>query len=412
MRAYLDHAATTPLLGRARDAMVAAMPTGNASSLHAEGRAARRRVEESRELIAASLRVTPGEVVLTSGGTEADNLAVKGLWWARTAADPRRRRVLASRVEHHAVLEAVDWLGHQEGADVVWLDVDGAGRVDPAQLAAELGAGSGAGDVALVAVMWANNEVGTVQPIPEIAGICAETGVPLHVDAVQALGSIEVDASLPSTTAVSAHKLGGPPGVGALIVRRGVEVVALSHGGGQERGMRSGTLNVPAAAGFAAAVDHVVAELPSRSARLAGLRDALVAGVLALAPDAVLNGAVGWPGERLPGNAHVSFPGCPGDALLMLLDAAGVAVSTGSACSAGVPEPSHVLLAMGVDPELARSSLRFSVGSTSSADDVEALLSALPGALERARRAGLVRASTRAGSGVGTRVAAGARVGA
>ena len=273
MGTYLDHAATTPLLDCARDAMIGALAdTGNASSLHAAGRAARRRVvEESREAIAAALCVTPSEVIFTAGGTEADNLAIKGLWWSRTAEDPARRRVLASRIEHHAVLDPVHWLGEHEDAEVVWLDVDAEGRVDVDQIRAELAAHPGR--TALVAVMWANNEVGTVQPIPEIAALCAEAGVPLHVDAVQAVGSIPVDATLPDTMAVSAHKLGGPLGVGALIARRGIELTPLTHGGGQERQVRSGTLDVPAIVGFAAAVEHVLGDVVERSARTSALRD-------------------------------------------------------------------------------------------------------------------------------------------
>jgi cysteine desulfurase len=234
-----------------------------------------------------------------------------------------------------------------------------------------------------------------VQPIEAIAAACAQADVPLHVDAVQALGSIPVSAGLPSTLAVSAHKLGGPMGVGALIARRTAPLAALTHGGGQERQVRSGTADVPAIAGFAAALGHVLADLPQRSERLAGLRDELLAGITALAPDAIVNGAIGPPGARLPGNAHVSFPGCEGDALLMLLDAAGVDVSTGSACTAGVPEPSHVLLAMGIDPILARSSLRMTLGHSSTAQDVAALLAALPEVLDRARRAGQVRVNPR-----------------
>ena len=391
MRTYLDHAATTPLLDVARAAMLDALgATGNPSSLHAAGRAARRRAEESREAIAGALGVAPSEVLFTSGGTEADNLAVKGLWWARTAADPGRRRVLASRVEHHAVLDPVHWLGTHEGAEVVWLDVDRLGRVDPDQL--EHALRRDPGGVALVTVMWANNEVGTVQPIGEIAELAQRYGVPLHVDAVQAVGSIPVDATIPDSLAISAHKLGGPMGVGALVARRGLELVPLTHGGGQERQVRSGTVDVPAVAGFAAAVEHVLADLPQRAARLAALRDRLVAGVRRVAADAQLNGALGGD-QRLPGNAHFSFPGCEGDALLMVLDAAGIEVSTGSACSAGVPEPSHVLLAMGLDPELARSSLRMTLGHTSTSRDVEALVAALPAALDRARRAGQVRVS-------------------
>jgi cysteine desulfurase len=392
MRSYLDHAATTPLLDCAREAMIGALShTGNASSLHAAGRAARRRVEESRETIAGALGVTPSEVIFTAGGTEADNLAIKGLWWARSAEDPARCRVLASRIEHHAVLDPVHWLGEHEGAEVVWIDVDAEGRVDVDQIRAELDAYPA--QTALVAVMWANNEVGTVQPIGQIAAACAEAGVPLHVDGVQAVGSIPLDATLPDSLAISAHKLGGPLGVGALVARRGLELTPLTHGGGQERQVRSGTLDVPALVGFAAAVDHVLGDVAGRSARTAALRDDLFARVLDLAPNAIVNGALGGMDARLPGNAHMSFPGCESDALLMLLDAAGVEVSMGSACSAGVPEPSHVLLAMGIDPVRARSSLRFSLGHTSTRAEVDALVAALPSALARAGRAGQVRIS-------------------
>ena len=392
MATYLDHAATTPLLDCAREAMIGALSaTGNASSLHTAGRSARRRVEESRETIAGALGVTPSEVIFTAGGTEADNLAVKGLWWSRFGEDPARRRVLASGIEHHAVLDPVHWLGEHEGAEVVWLDVDAEGRVDVDQIRAELAAFPG--QTALMAVMWANNEVGTVQPIAQIAAACAEAGVPLHVDAVQAVGSIPVDATLPDSMAISAHKLGGPLGVGALVARRGLGLTPLTHGGGQERQVRSGTLDVPALVGFAAAVELVLGEGAQRSARIAALRDELFARVLSLAPDAIVNGAVGGLDARLPGNAHLSFPGCESDALLMLLDAAGVEVSMGSACSAGVPEPSHVLLAMGIDPVRARSSLRFSLGHTSTGADVDALVAALPAALARAGRAGQVRIS-------------------
>ncbi len=397
MRTYLDHAATTSLRPAARAALLAQLDqVGNAASLHTAGRAARRVVEEAREQIARAVGVRPIEVVFTSGGTEADNLAVKGLWWQRSSADQRRRRVLCSAIEHHAVLDPAHWLGERAGAEVVWLPVDSAGRVDVERLAAEIARDPAA--VALVSVMWANNEVGTVQPIAEISGLCREHDIALHVDAVQALGSVPVAAGLADTIAISGHKLGGPHGVGALLVGRDVTLTPLTHGGGQERRIRSGTLDVPAIAGFAAAVAEAVAELETHGERVAGLRDELVSAVRRVAPDAVLNGGSSGPG-RLPGNAHFSFPGCEGDALLMLLDGAGIDVSTGSACSAGVPEPSHVLLAMGVAPALARSSLRFSLGRTSTTDDVAALTAALPGALDRARRAGQVRVGMLASAG-------------
>jgi cysteine desulfurase len=380
--AYLDHAATTPMLPEAVEAVAAALrDTGNPSSLHAAGRRARRLVEESRERVAAAVGATPYEVVFTGGGTEADNLAVKGIYWARRAADPRRRRVLASAVEHHAVVDSVEWLARHEGAEVTWLPVDALGRVHPDSLRAAIGP-----DVALVSVMWANNEVGTVQPVSELAAVAAEHGVPFHTDAVQAVGTLPVDAAAAGVDALTltGHKLGGPVGAGALVLGRDVECAPLLHGGGQEREVRSGTLNTAAIAGLAVATEVAVAARPETSARVAALRDDLVGGVLAAVPDAVLSGD---PVDRLPGNAHIAFPGCEGDSLLMLLDARGVECSTGSACSAGVAQPSHVLVAMGLDPGLTRGSLRFSLGHSSTRSDVAALLDALPGAVERSRRA-------------------------
>ncbi|MER6814936.1 cysteine desulfurase family protein [Spirillospora sp. NPDC000708] len=388
---YLDHAATTPMLPEAIEAMTAELrELGNPSSLHAAGRRARRVVEESREIIAEAFDARPSEVVFTSGGTEADNLAVKGLYWARRAADPARVRVLAGAVEHHAVLDAVAWLGDHEGATVEWVPVDGLGRVLPEALGEALGSGD---DVALATVMWANNEVGTVQPVPELAAVAREHGVPLHTDAVQAAGHLPVRfaASGAQALTITGHKLGGPVGVGALLLAKPKEPlfldpVPLLHGGGQERDVRSGTLDTPAIAGFAAAVQASAARRDAEARRLADLRDRLIEAVRAAVPDAILNGD---PADRLPGNAHFSFPGCEGDALLMLLDARGIACSTGSACSAGVSQPSHVLMAMGTGPERARGSLRFTLGHTSTEADVKALADAIGPAVERARRAGL-----------------------
>ena len=376
-RAYLDHAASTALLPEAGEAWhAAASLLGNPSSLHASGRAARRIVEEARESIADDLCVRPSEVIFTSGGTEADNLAVKGLAWAR----PDASRILCSSVEHHAVLDPVVWLGEQ-GRVIDWLPVDGLGRVDPEVLRERLG-----GDVALCTVMWANNEVGTVQPIAEIAARCGEAGIAFHTDAVQAIGQLPVDGSLPGLTslAVSGHKIGAPVGTGALILRRDARVVPVMHGGGQEREVRSGTLDAAGIAALGVALHHAVSTQADHAARMIGLRQELIEGILRLAPDAIVNGD---PVERLPGNVHVAFPGCEGDTLLMLLDASGVECSTGSACTAGVPEPSHVLEAMGVDPALARGSLRFSLGWPSTPGDVDRVLAALPAALERATRA-------------------------
>ncbi len=394
---YLDHAATTPMLDAAVAAMCEALArTGNASSLHTAGRRARREVEESRERIAAAVGARPSEVVLTTGGTESDNLAVKGLYWARRAADERRRRVLVSAIEHHAVLDSARWLAEHEGARVDLLPVDRVGRVRPDVLRAALA--EDPGSVALVSVMWANNEVGTVNPVRELAAVAHEHGVPLHTDAVQAVGILPVDfaASGVDALTLTGHKLGGPIGAGALLLGREVVLTPLLHGGGQERDVRSGTLDTPGVVGLATAVELAVREAPRRALEIAGLRDDLVGKVLASVPDATLNGDQGTDvidggPSRLPGNAHLSFPGCEGDSLLMLLDAQGIECSTGSACTAGVAQPSHVLLAMGADEATARGSLRFSLGHTTTAADVERVTAVIGGVVERARRAGQAR---------------------
>jgi cysteine desulfurase len=386
---YLDHAATTPMLPEALDAYVAtARELGNASSLHAPGRNARRMVEESRERVAAALGARPSEVIFTSGGTESDNLAVKGIFWAYRTTSAARDRVVASSIEHHAVLDVVDWIERHEGAAVTRLPVDAAGRIAPSALAEAL-AGD---DVAVATVMWGNNEVGTVQPIADLARMAAEAGVPFHTDAIQAVGQVPVDfaASGASALSVSGHKLGGPIGAGALLLSRDVACTPLLHGGGQERDVRSGTLDVPGVVAFATAVEAAVKAQREYADWVGRLRDELVERVIEVVPDAILNGDAT---ERLPANAHFSFPGCEGDALLLLLDAQGIACSTGSACSAGVAQPSHVLLAMGADDDRARSSLRFTLGRTSTGSDVDELIAALPGAVERARRAGAVKAA-------------------
>ncbi|HEX5253063.1 MAG TPA: cysteine desulfurase family protein [Mycobacterium sp.] len=387
---YLDHAATTPMYPAAVEAMTAVLGTvGNASSLHTSGRAARRRIEESRELIADRLGARPSEVIFTAGGTESDNLAVKGIYWARSDAEPRRRRIVTSEVEHHAVLDSVNWLVEHEGAEVTWLPTAADGSVSAAALREVLARHD---DVALVSVMWANNEVGTVMPAAELAAVAAEFGVPMHSDAVQAVGQLPVDfaASGLSAMSVTAHKFGGPPAVGALLLRRDVACVPLAHGGGQERDIRSGTADVAGAVGMAAAARISVDGLEVNSARLRALRDRLVDGVLGGIEDVSLNGA--RDPLRVAGNAHFTFRGCEGDALLMLLDANGIECSTGSACTAGVAQPSHVLIAMGADATSARGSLRLSLGHTSVDADIDTVLRVLPGAVDRARRAALAAA--------------------
>jgi cysteine desulfurase len=380
MTVYLDHAATTPMLPEAVAALTAQLSfTGNPSSLHASGRQARRIVEESRERIAAAINCRPGEVVFTSGGTEADNLALKGLYWSRG-----RRRILASAIEHHAVLDPLHWLAQDEGAEVTLLPVDRLGRLDLDALRAAVA--EDPEDIGLISVMWANNEVGTLQPLDEVVAIATQHGIPVHTDAVQAVGSVPVDFAGSGVDALTltGHKVGGPYGVGALVVRRELELTPLIHGGGQERDVRSGTIDTPAIAGLASAVEISVKHQAEHAAKVGALRDDLEARIRAVAPDATFGGD---PEHRLPGHAHVQFPGCEGDSLLMLLDAQGIECSTGSACNAGVPQASHVLLAMGCTEDESRSSLRFTLGHTSTSSDVDALLAALPPAIERARAA-------------------------
>lgn len=403
---YFDHAATTPMSASALAAMTQELSrTGNPSSLHGAGRRAHRVVEESRELLATAVGAHSSEVIFTSGGTESDNLAIKGLYWARTSEAPGRRRILCSTIEHHAVLDTVEWLAAHEGAEITWIDVDASGRIQLDQFAAEISRDPSS--IALATLMWANNEVGTVQPVAEAVALAAPHGIPVHSDAVQAFTAVPVsfaDSGL-ATLAISAHKIGGPVGIGALLVRRDIVLTAVQHGGGHERALRSGTLNTAAAAAFAAAAHDGVAHLAVEAERLAGLRDLLVSGVRAAVPDALLSGPddTAHAGQRLPGNAHFTFPGCEGDSLLFVLDMLGVQSSTGSACTAGVPRPSHVLLAMGYSEEAARGAQRFTIGHTTTAQDVETLVAALPEAHARAKQAGMAARQSRiqtAGTGL------------
>nr|WP_277626719.1 cysteine desulfurase family protein [Arsenicicoccus piscis] len=389
----MDHAATTSVFPQVIEAVAEQRAiVGNPSSLHTAGRAARRAVEESREQIGSLVGARPSEVVFTSGGTEADNLAVTGTYFsAQDASGGRRRRLLVSTLEHHAVLEAAEALERRSGAEVTLLECDGAGRVAPETLAAAIDADPES--VALASIMWANNEIGTIQPVAELAAVAAERGVPLHTDAVQAVGHVPVDFTASGATALSltAHKLGGPVGVGALLLKRDASLVPLTHGGGQERGVRSGTLDVAGIRGLSVALQIAVDTLDAELVRLVALRDRLIRGAMAL--DLGIRPGGDWvEGDattRLPGNAHLLVPGCEGDSLLYLLDAAGIQCSTGSACTAGVPQPSHVLLATGLSDTEARGALRFSLGHTTTETDVDAALAALSAAVERARRAGV-----------------------
>ena len=381
-RIYLDHAATTPMIPEAVEAMTRELTrVGNASSLHASGRSARRIVEESREVIAALAGAKPAEVIFTGGGTESDNLAIKGAFWS--GVESGRRRLVTSTVEHHAVLDSVGWLGRSDSAGVSYVPVDSAGRLDIAALNSAVGS-----DTALVSIMWANNEVGTLQPVRQIAELSAERGAISHSDAVQAVGHIEVDfgASELDLLSFTAHKLGGPYGIGVLLARRELKLAPILHGGGQERDVRSGTLDVAATAGFAAALEVAIKNRVQEEDRIRQLRRELVSSVLATIPWAIRYGPRAEE-DQLPGIASIGFPTCAADAILMLLDAAGIDCSTGAACSAGVSQPSHVLIAMGCSEAEARSVLRFSLGHSSTLADVQALVSALPEAVRRAKAA-------------------------
>lgn len=389
---YLDHAATTPMEPTALAAMTHELArTGNPSSLHGAGRRAHRVMEESREQLAAAAGAHASEVIFTSGGTESDNLAIKGLFWNRRDTNPSRTRILVSVIEHHAVLDTVEWLETHEGATITWLPVTADGVIDLGVLASEIA--KDPASIALITCMWANNEVGSVQPIDMVVALAEPHGIPVHSDAVQAFSALPIsfaDSGL-ATMAVSGHKIGGPVGIGALLVRRDVVLTPVQHGGGHERALRSGTLNAASAAGFAAAATAAVNGLVEESERLATLRDALISGVHNMIPEAVFNGTADpeHTGTRLPGNAHFTFPGCEGDSLLFVLDMLGVHSSTGSACTAGVPRPSHVLLAMGRDEETARGAQRFTLGHTTTQDDVDTLVAALPEAYARAKKAGM-----------------------
>ncbi|GAA1820708.1 cysteine desulfurase family protein [Nesterenkonia flava] len=404
---YFDHAATTPVKPTAvrvltesygagtGEVLVPSAGLANPSSLHGAGRRARLAVDSARAQLAQAVGAHPSEVIFTSGGTEADNLALKGLWWQRRAEDPRRRRILLPGIEHHAVLDTAEWLETHEGAEleIIPVDRDGVVELDAVgRLLAEAPE-----TIALATVMWANNETGAIQPVPEIAQLCAEAGVPFHTDAVQAFANeppgaapVRFADSGASTMAISGHKIGAPVGVGALLVRRDVKLTPVLHGGGQERDIRSGTLDAAGIRAFAAVAEETVAAHPQEARRVAQMRDRLleavigVDGVTLRGPDPRVE-----PTRRLPNNLHLTVDEAEGDSLLFMLDMAGFDTATGSACTAGVPRPSHVLLAMGLSEAEARGAQRFTLGWTTTDDDVTALAQALPDVIAQARSAGL-----------------------
>lgn len=387
-RIYLDHAATTPVRPAALEAFVEqAQRLGNASALHSAGRSVKLQVADARDRLAATLGAHSSEIIFTSGGTEADNLGIKGLYLAARAADPAKNLILATGIEHAAVTDSLTWLVDHEGAEILWADVDGEGFVnlDSWRNALE----THRDRLALATLMWANNEIGTVQPIAQVAELCAAQQVDLHVDAVQAFGAIDA-TFLPgiTTMAVSGHKIGAPVGIGALLVRRDAKPVPVLHGGGQERDIRSGTTADALIVSFAAAAQEATANRAAEATRLAGLRDQLITAIQVAIPEAKLQGPSDG-ANRLPTNVHFSFAGAEGDSLLFGLDMAGIESSTGSACNAGVSRPSQVILATGQDEAAARSTQRFSLGHTTTQEDIDAVIAALPGIYRAAAKAGM-----------------------
>jgi cysteine desulfurase len=377
MSVYLDHAATTPMFDVAIDAMNSALrKLGNPSSLHTEGRSTRKDVEDAREKIAQAVGCLASEVIFTGSGTEADNAAIKGLFWHSD-----KKIILVSSIEHHAVLDPAQWLAEHEGAELLQIPVNTDGVIDldfVKKTISERGS-----EIALISVMHSNNETGVIQPIADIVTIAGD--IPVHCDAVQSFTKVPLsfkDLGLFAMT-ISGHKVGGPLGIGALILRRAVEIPALLHGGGQERDIRSGTLNAPSIVAFASAVEAKLYD----AKKIAALRDSFEVGVLAARPDAVINGKSA---PRLPGISNITFPGTQSDSLLLLMDSEKVSCSTGAACTAGVHRPSHVLMAMGLSDVVSQSSLRFSFGTTNTEADVAYALSVLPTVIERGLAANAV----------------------
>ena len=377
MSVYLDHAATTPMFDIAIDAMNTSLrKLGNPSSLHTEGRSTRKDVEDAREKIAKGVGCLSSEVIFTGSGTEANNAAIKGLFWHSD-----KKVILISSIEHHAVLDPAHWLVEHEGAELIEIPVDADGVIDLAFLKKTVA--ERVSEIALISVMHSNNETGVIQPIAEVVKIAGD--IPVHCDAVQSFTKVALsfkDLGLFAMT-ISGHKVGGPLGIGALILRRAVEIPALLHGGGQERDIRSGTLNAPSIVALAAAVEAKLYD----ASKVAELRDSFEAGVLASRPDAVINGKSA---PRLPGISNITFPGTQSDSLLLLMDSQKVSCSTGAACTAGVHRPSHVLMAMGLSDVVSQSSLRFSFGTTNTASDVAYALSVLPDVIERGLAANAV----------------------
>jgi len=372
-RIYLDNSATTPVAPQVLEAMLPYFSEvyGNASSLHGFGQEAHAALDESREAIAETLGADPSEIIFTAGATEADNLAIKGLAFA----NPGKRHIITTAIEHDAVLSTCRWLETQ-GREVTYVGVDANGRVDPHEIAKAIRE-----DTLLVSVMAGNNEIGTTEPIEEIGEICREHGVLFHTDAVQAYGKIPLSLDLIDLLSVSAHKISGPKGVGFLYVRKGIKLAPVLHGGGHEKGLRSGTENVPGVVGMAAAARLAFSEMDEVVPRLRGYRERLIEALTAL-PGTRLNGDRT---DSLPHVSNFSFAGIEGESLVMRLDEHGIATSTGSACSSPNLEPSHVLVAIGVPLTMAHGSLRISTGRQTTSEEIGALLAVLPSVVKDLR---------------------------
>ncbi|MDU7338219.1 MAG: cysteine desulfurase NifS [Clostridium sp.] len=374
---YADNAATTPITEPVLRAMMPYLTEsyGNPSSMYSKGREAKRALELARESIAECIGARPGEIYFTAGGSESDNWAIKGI--ARELALQGKKHLITTCFEHHAVLHAAESL-EREGFSVTYLPVHENGLVRPEEVANAIRE-----DTALVSVMYANNEIGTIQPIAEIGSICRERGVLFHTDAVQAIGILPIDVAEQNIDllSLSGHKLHAPKGIGALYVRRGITIQNLVDGGAQERGRRAGTENVAAIVGLATAMRDACATMKERADQLCILRDRLIEGALQI-PGSSLNGDAK---QRLPGNVNLCLHGVDGEAMLLLLDRQGICASSGSACTAGSLEASHVLLAIGIPPELAKSSLRLTLGDQNTEEDIEYILSVLPAVIERLR---------------------------
>jgi cysteine desulfurase len=389
MPVYLDHAATSPIRKSVLELYVATLSeVGNPASVHSFGQRSRQILEQSREEIAKAINCDRNEVIFTSGGTESDNLAIKGLYWNVKSKNKEKNVIISAAAEHHAVLDAINWLVDSQNAELYLIPSDTQGVLDFAALENYLALNSSR--VALISVMWANNEIGVIHPISEITKIATSYQIPVHSDAIAALGHIPVDFAKSGLAAmtITGHKLGGPVGSGALILRRDQKLTPVNHGGGQERNLRSGTPDASSAAALALTVGEAVAEQGALAKKHREMTERLIAGVKQIAEDVIVSAESA---PRLPNNAHFRFPGCLGDSLLFLLDSDGVSISTGSACTAGVNGPSHVVLSLGASNDEAMGTLRITLGHSSKDEDIDAFLRAFPRAYEGAKKAGLTR---------------------